>query len=187
MEYRIRRAKAEEALRIAELMLLAMEDIAYQLIGEKDPIKAKQFLSKWISRPQNLYSYQHIWVLEVDHKIAVSMVIYDGSEVEKWREPLLRDLPKELSQRWEVETEAGEYYIDTIATDLAYQGQGLGKKMLQFAIDLIVFQQKKVLGLLVDVVNPKAKRLYRNVGFQEVGKKSLLGHQMEHLQYRPHI
>ena len=74
-------------------------------------------------------------------------------------------------------------YIDTLAVSPNTQGKGIGKQLIQYAIDEVVVKQKKVLGLLVDKDNPAAKRLYERIGFKVVKDIRIFGKVMEHMQY----
>jgi ribosomal protein S18 acetylase RimI-like enzyme len=56
--------------------------------------------------------------------------------------------------------------------------------MFQFLIDEYVHKRDKTLGLLVDKDNPDAKKLYLKLGFEIVGEKTLVGKNMEHLQFK---
>lgn len=67
----IRNAKREESKIIANYIFLAMEEIAYQFIGEKSAEKALQFLSSLTEENGNQYSYENCWVVECENKIDV--------------------------------------------------------------------------------------------------------------------
>ena len=75
-----------------------------------------------------------------------------------------------------------EYYIDALGVAQNMQGKGIGAKLLQFLIDNYVIKNKKTLGLLVDLENTNAKKLYVKLGFKCIGRKTLVGQKMEHLQ-----
>src|SRR5690606_34922964 len=107
-----------------------------------------------------------------------------GSKLDQLRQPVL-DLIKQRYNRIllpEKETGKGEFYIDTLSVDTAHQGKGLGTKLLHYLINEMVQKEGKTIGLLVDLKNPRAKKLYTKTGFKVVGQKALLGHQHEHLQ-----
>ena len=84
----------------------------------------------------------------------------------------------------ELETQTGEIYLDCISVHPKTQGKGFGSQFLNFLINHYVYQQNKTTGLLVDDANPKAKKLYLNLGFKSVGKKTLVGKSLEHLQFK---
>ena len=181
----IRKAKPEDANAIATHILLAMEDIVYQFIGEESREKASQFLVNLIRKKENQYSYENCWVIEVEHEVAAVAVVYDGGKLQELRMPVAQEIKSMFNRDFnpEDETEAGEYYIDSIGVNPLRQGKGLGSKLLQFLINEYVSKQNGTLGLLVDKDNPNAKKLYLKLGFEPVGEKILVGKGMEHLQF----
>ena len=182
----IRKAKPEDANAIATHILLAMEEIVYLFIGEKSREKANQFLVNLIGKKANQYSYENCWVIEIEHKVAAVAVVYDGGKLQELRMPVVREIKSMFNRDFnsEDETEAGEYYIDSIGVNPQLQGKGLGSKLLQFLIDEYVAKRNGTLGLLVDKDNPNAKKLYLKLGFETVGEKTLVGKGMEHLQFK---
>lgn len=182
----IRKAKVEDSKWIANYLLLAMEDIVYQFIGEEDHKKAIDFLLHFVEKENNQYSYQNCWIVEEDNEIIAAVNVYDGAKLHELRKPIAEYITNQLGKHFnpEDETQAGEYYIDTLGVNKKYQGKGIGSKILNFLIDEYVHQKQLTLGLLVDDYNPLAKKLYLKLGFQPVGKKKLLGKNMEHLQIK---
>ena len=180
----IRKAKPEDANAITTHILLAMEDIVYQFIGEESREKASQFLVNLIRKKENQYSYENCWVIEIEHEVAAVAVVYDGNKLQELRMPVAQEIKSMFNKDFnpEDETEAGEYYIDSIGVNPLRQGKGLGSKLLQFLIDEYVVKRNGTLGLLVDKDNPNAKKLYLKLGFEPVGEKILVGKGMEHLQ-----
>lgn len=181
---RIRKAKKEDSAKVAELILLAMREIVYSFIGSEDIKEAYGFIFSLAQQEDNQYSYTNTWVLEEDGQILASLTGYDGSKLDQLRQPVLDLLRRQYNRNLfpEKETGDGEFYIDTLSVATAHQGRGLGTKLLKFLIVEIVQKEGKTLGLLVDFKNPRAKKLYTNIGFKVVGKKPLLGHDHEHLQ-----
>lgn len=180
----VRRATMEDSYLIATYLLLAMEDIVYKFIGEKDYQKAKGFLAYFAERENNQYSYQNCWVAEDEGKVVAAANIYDGARLVELRMPIVQYLKTQFNRDFipEDETQSGEYYIDTLGVNPNQQGKGIGLRMLQFMIDEYVNKQHQTLGLLVDEENPAAKKLYLKLGFRPVGTKVLVGKSMEHLQ-----
>ncbi len=182
----IRRATLEDSDLIATFLLLAMEDVVYQFIGENDYPKAKGFLSYFAARERNQYSYQNCWVAEIEGKVVAAANLYDGARLVELRMPIIQYLKTQFNKDFnpEDETQPGEYYIDTLGVNPNHQGKGIGSKMLQFLIEEYFNKQHQTLGLLVDEDNPAAKNLYLKLGLRPVGKKVLVGKPMEHLQFR---
>ena len=81
------------------------------------------------------------------------------------------------------ETAAGELYVDSLAVDAHHRGQGIAKALLKATILRASRLSLPAVGLLVDKGNPKAEKLYHDVGFRYVGDNQWGGHAMKHLQY----
>ena len=179
----IRKARPNDSQYIAKYLLLAMEDIIYEFIGEKNHQKALEFLMYFTQKENNQYSYQNCWVAEDDEVLAV-VNIYDGAKLIALRKPIEEYIKihhgKDFSP--EDETEAGEFYIDSFGVNPNQQGKGIGSKMLRFLIAEYVVKNQQTIGLLVEENNPSAKKLYQRLGFISVGHKMLVGEKLEHLQ-----
>ena len=81
-----------------------------------------------------------------------------------------------------VETEAGEYYLDSIGVDPSMRSHGIGSRLFKAAIDRAAKEGFTRAGLIVDVDKPKAEALYIRLGFKTVGMKDFFGHPMKHMQ-----
>ncbi|RZK04951.1 MAG: GNAT family N-acetyltransferase, partial [Flavobacterium sp.] len=84
----------------------------------------------------------------------------------------------------ELESEAGEFYIDTLSVDPKFQGKGIGRNLIETVIEKAKSLGFKKVGLLVSTSNPNAKRLYEKIGFKAIGYKNLLDASHQHLVYR---
>jgi len=181
----IRKAQSTEATEIAKLMLLAMRDIVYSFIGEENEQRAIRFLQSMISKKGNQYSFENIVVAEHDSILIGQICCYPGKDVFQLRKPILAELAQNYGRKidLELETQAGEVYIDSLAVSPLARGRGIGKMLLLYAIDRYCKRQNSLLGLLVDRDNPNAKKLYLQLGFREGGRKHIFGKEMFHLQY----
>ncbi|WP_343748626.1 GNAT family N-acetyltransferase [Fluviicola sp.] len=182
----IRRANREESGVITSHILLAMEDIVYQFIGEKSQEKAFCFLESLVEETGNQYSYENCWVTESAGRIVAVAIVYDGAKLQELREPVARKVRSMFHRDFnpEDETQAGEYYIDCVGVSPDQQGKGIGSKLFRFLIDEYAVKRNETLGLLVDKDNPDAKKLYLKLGFEIAGEKTLAGKEMEHLQFK---
>ena len=183
----IRKATLDDAELIATYLLLAMEDIVYLFIGSKDPGKAMEFMLHFVQLPNNQYSYQNCRVAEIDGEIVGAVNLYDGARLHELRQPVYAYIKSEFGQELkpEDETQAGEFYIDSIGVNTRQRGKGIGSMILQYLIEEYINKQRETLGLLVDGENPNARRLYLKMGFKTVGQKLIFGKSMEHLQLNP--
>ncbi|PSR14407.1 MAG: GNAT family N-acetyltransferase [Bacteroidetes bacterium] len=182
----IRTATKEDAPAISEQLFLAMEDILYEFIGVKNQEKAKACLGYFVKRENNLYSFQNCLVAEKDDEILGSINLYDGAKSDLLRAPVLQHIRTHFNENFnpEKETQPGEYYIDSFGVSIPQQGKGIGTELLQFVINKYTLEQQQTLGLLVDEDNPAAKKLYLKLGFKPVGRKTLVGKMMVHLQIK---
>jgi len=180
----IRKATLADSDSITTHLLLAMEEIIYKFIGKRDHEQANAFLLHFVKRADNQYSYLNCWVAEDGHEIVAAVNVYDGADLKELRGPVISYAKNQFNRDLdpEDETQAGEHYIDSLGVSPSQQGKGIGSKILKFLIDEYVTRNKQTLGLLVDEENPNAKKLYLKLGFRPVGKKVLLGKNMEHLQ-----
>ena len=79
------------------------------------------------------------------------------------------------------ETSAGELYLDSLAVEPAWQGQGIAKALLKATAERAARIGCGPVGLLVDSNNPRAERLYASVGFVPAGTNNWGGHPMKHM------
>ncbi|MDR2223264.1 MAG: GNAT family N-acetyltransferase [Flavobacteriaceae bacterium] len=187
MHITIRPAQKADFDVVPELMLQAMEDIVFSFINQVDIEEAINFLTKLYKQPNTLYSYENTFVAINDEEDIVGSVTgYNGDRFEELRQPLLDLMQKHYQNDLvpEAETEGKEYYIDTVAVSPIVQGKGVGSHLLKHIVDHAKEQGYTQVGLLVDLENPNAKRLYSRLGF-ELGKKiELVGGEYYHMYIR---
>ncbi len=181
-----RKAERADAPIMAAHILLAMEDILSAFIGERSPEEAYHFMLGLVEAEGNQYSYENGWVAVAGHEVVASAIVYDGARLHELRAPVKARVRSLFNRAFEPEeeTRAGEHYIDCAGVSPGHQGQGIGSLLFRFLIGEYAIQGNCTLGLLVDRENPRAKRLYLDLGFVPVGEQVLAGKHMEHLQYR---
>lgn len=124
-----------------------------------------------------LYSYRNALLALVDGRPVGLCLCYDGEGYHERRLrtfALFEQAPSEDSEsdepdmdleHAEDETQAGEYYIDSLAVLPEYRGLGIARQLMQAQIE-----HGRSLGLpstlLVDPDNPPALRLYESLGFR---------------------
>jgi len=181
----IRPAYPDDAPQLAKLINMAMLEITFQFINKQDEQEANTFIELLVKEKNNQYSYENIFVIQDLDKIVGHICIYDGAKFHELRKAVWQRIKDIYGHEFDTddETSAGEMYIDTFAICPTVRGKGLGKELLQFAIDHFVKKQKKTLGLLVDKENPNAKKLYEQMGFKVIKTKNIFEKKMEHMQY----
>ena len=130
------------------------------------------------------YSYHCALVAEVDGQAAGVIVGYDGARLQALRQPTLAYICKQAGFMPQIqdETEAGEYYLDTLAVFPPFRHQGVGKALILALCDKAFSEGHQRVGLLVDKDNAKAERLYTSLGFQRINTKQLFDHDLWHMQ-----
>ena len=130
------------------------------------------------------YSYLNTLVAEVDGAVVGALVGYDGARLKELREPIFPLLKQHLGEviNIEDETEACEFYLDSLGVVPEYRGRGIGRALIVAMRNRAFAEGYERVGLIVDVDNPSAERLYTSLGFRRVGNKRFLGHAMHHLQ-----
>lgn len=181
----IRKAIPTDYKQVAPLIVQAMEDLACAFANTNDPTKSYPLFEYFFQQTANQYSFENTLVFEENGKIAGSLIAYDGKYLPKYREPFLKYIAEHYNVRdlvIENETLKGELYIDTISVYPSHQGKGIGKKLLAAIQNKAQAEGHKKIGLLVDLKNPNAKKLYSALGYKSVGSKQLGDGFYEHLQ-----
>ncbi len=131
------------------------------------------------------YSYRNTLVaLDDDGDVMGVCVAYDGAGLAPMREHFLRLMRERFgfdTSRVQDETDASEFYLDSLCVFPEYRGRGIASALIEATAER-ARRAGKPLGLLVDKENPRARRLYERVGFREVGERPFMGIVMDHLQ-----
>ncbi len=184
-------ASIDQAESIASLIMMAMNHECCQNFAGPHHSLADfhRMMTSLVRRDDSQYSYRNAMVALDDttadgHPVVAGVIVgYDGADLHRLREAFLQAAQEFLDQDFrgmDDETQAGEYYIDSLAVDERYRHQGLATLLLKKLIDQK--GQKQPVGLLVDKGNPGAERLYRSLGFEFVNDATWGGHEMRHLQ-----
>ncbi len=130
------------------------------------------------------YSYRNALIAEVDGMPAGVIVAYDGARLDELRTQTLCVLHRYNPDFAfsEDETEAGEYYLDSLCVLPQYRKQGVATQLITALCNKVFAEGHECVGLIVDFDNPDAERLYTSLGFKRIKTRNFLGHQMWHLQ-----
>lgn len=180
MQIQIRPAQSTDAPLLAQIFIYAIgEEAARGYCGE-------DYRSVLITLCQSKgcqYYYGNALVAECDGQPVGGIIGYDGAQLVPLRKVTLdiisRYNPLEVVPQ--DETEAGEFYIDSLGILPQFRGRGIGRELLKAMCHRATQMGHQRIGLLVDKENPNAERLYRSIGFCEVGHKTFFGHHMKHL------
>ena len=178
----IRAAGREDAAAIAEVVAMAIGDevALHDYCGEN----YLGVLTEVAQTDGTQYCWRNTRVAEVDGIVAGAIVGYDGALLGTLREGTFGVVRKHIGRTPTIpnETEAGEYYLDSVGVFTKFRGVGVGRALLKAMRDKAFAEGHQRVGLIVDTDNPQAERLYTAIGFSRVGTRKFFGHQMWHLQ-----
>ena len=182
MEIIIRPAAKEDVRIIAEAVAMAIGTASVVHYCGEDYMTA---LQEAALLEGTQYSYTGALVAEVDGQLAGALCGYDGALLEPLREGTLEVIRKYNPDVRVVddETEAGEFYIDSIGVLPHFRGLGIGAMLLGEMTRRAHEAGHQHVALIVDEDNPSAEKLYTRLGFRRVGIRMFFGHRMWHLRH----
>lgn len=188
----IKNAEPCHAALIADAILEAVgPEITHGLAGENNSVQdVHDLFERLAGRDDTQYSYLNSRIAIDDDGMPMGVCIsYDGGELIRLRRPFFHEANDTLG--WDMtdseidalpgETEPDEFYLDTLMVLPQYRGHGVARALIADAASKSAAAGKP-LGLLCDVDNARAERLYRSVGFVKVGLRPFAGHMMNHMQ-----
>ena len=177
MNIEIRDAKIEDVEIVAWTVLTALD-------METDEMK--KFIDS-CSDESTMYSWKNSIVALVDGVAVGSLIAYDGRRYQQLRhrrwDSLWDDMDKDYLSKVEAEARDGEFYLDSMAIRPEYRGMGIGRMLIEYAIE-----KGKRLGcayssLLVDKDKPKLEAYYKAMGFERFGEMEFFGHYYYRMRY----
>ncbi|MFL2060339.1 GNAT family N-acetyltransferase [Marinilactibacillus psychrotolerans] len=182
----IRDAEPKDIEEIVELFKVILEELDLPVLQNVSWLQLKPALMEAANSSEYRYSYKNAIVKEIDKKVVGFSYGYRGETDKKRDKVLLEVLTKHDLSHFvifqEDETEAGEWYIDSLVVNELFRGFGIGRELLH-----AVYQQAKSsgvdkVGLNVNQSNPKARKLYEKEGFRKSREIELMGHLYTHMQ-----
>lgn len=189
---KIRNATPDDAPFIAEAIMAAVgEDIVNHLAGENNNRKdIHDIFTRLAQRDDSQYSYLNTRIAVSDAGIPMGACIsYDGEDLIRLRRPFFKEANEILGWGLEIEeidslpgeTDADEFYLDTLMTLPQFRGKGVASELIRDAAKK-ARKAGKPLGLLCDTDNFPARKLYNSLGFEYINLRPFAGHDMNHLQ-----
>lgn len=182
MNFQIRQARPDDSQAIAPLIVNAIGEIADHMTAENQPEKILQKLQAMIEGEHTRHSHRFTYVAEVDQSIAGILVLYHGKDAEALDRYLIDQLKQEGHARTiEPEAHLDEWYIDTVSVDPAFQGQGIGSRLFEYAETIVAKNGGGKLALNVDLEKEGAIRLYHRLGFAITEPWTIIGEPFHHM------
>lgn len=175
MKTTIRKAKIEDAPKLAELMNLAGEGIpAYLWECMADPgEEVMAFGTRRVAGTESGFSYTNAHVAERDGAIAGMLLGYRLPD--PYETGPLDEIPAVVRPLVELEALVpGSWYVNAVATDSAYRGQGVGRMLMEEAERLAAESHATMLSLIVAEQNAAAYRLYEMLGYQVYARRPII-------------
>lgn len=188
MEIHLVSAQKHHALAIARLIMQAMNyECCKNFMGPGHTLdEFERMMNMLVLREDSQYSYRNTMVALSNNGGFVGMCVsYDGAHLHELRKAFIDSMKeffnRDMSQMKD-ETGPGELYLDSIAVDESFRGNGIATRLIKAQISKARAMKLPATGLLVDKGNPKAERLYTKLGFKTVGEAWWGGHEMKHMQ-----
>lgn len=187
-EIQVRPAEKNDSEAVARLLMMAwpMDSFLEMNPGMTEDDFAL-IIKSFVEAEDTLYSYRNTIVAVRGEEIAGAMNGYDGALYEMLKKPVTDDFRRRFPDSSSgfglvKETEAGEFYLDSIGVNPAMRSMGIGSKLFSAMLERAAGLGFTKAGLIVDVDKPKAEALYLRLGFKTVGYRDFMGHPMKHMQ-----
>lgn len=177
----IRTAKKEEASQIAGLFMLAWP---VDEIIRSNGITFEQLhasITRIAAAKETIYSYENTFVAEIDGKVIGAICAYDGADYQRLKQPVADTFGHDSGFAMLMETEEGEFYLDSVGVLPEYRGQGTASRLIEAQCERAASLGHKIAGLIVDEDKPQAEALYTRLGFIYIDDKDFFGHRMKHM------
>lgn len=187
-EIQVRPAEKNDSEAVARLLMMAwpMDSFLEMNPGMTEDDFAL-IIKSFVEAEDTLYSYRNTIVAVRGEEIAGAMNGYDGALYEMLKKPVTDDFSRRFPDSSSgfglvKETEAGEFYLDSIGVNPAMRSMGIGSRLFSAMLERAAGLGFTKAGLIVDVDKPKAEALYLRLGFKTVGYRDFMGHPMKHMQ-----
>ncbi|MGM9735319.1 MAG: GNAT family N-acetyltransferase [Candidatus Cryptobacteroides sp.] len=129
----------------------------------------------------SLYWYGHSITAEDTQtgKPVGCLVSYDGAIYEKARKMTFSYAKERLGinpDESDMETKAGEYYLDSMTVLPSYRGQEIGLRLMEAAIGRGMSAGHRRFSLIADKDAPRLRKYYESIGFVEDEEIMFFGH-----------
>ena len=186
MSISVRPATREDARLIAEAVSMAIGSESAVLYCGEDYLHV---LEEVALATGTQYSFENSLIASVGGVPAGAICGYDGARLSPLREKTLSIIRKynPFIHVPDDETEAGEFYLDSVGVLKEFRGQGVGRALLESMTVKAHAEGYEHVALIVDQDNPAAERLYARLGFQRAGIRMFFGHTMWHMLHLNNI
>lgn len=174
----IRKAMIQDQEDVADLVLMASALVFKDILETDDYQTQKDFLMSLYERDDTKYSMNNILVYTINEEVAGCLVYY-ASEDETLLNNNLNNL---LTDGYNFKEEAApnSIYLDSLAVFNKYQGQGISRKLLEYAINNF----ESDLSLLVETYKEHVQSYYERMGFEVIKKVEMFNGELNLMIYK---
>ncbi len=168
-----RPATAADAECLVDFVLMAGEGLPDRVWAEMaEPGESLREVGlRRASRSEGAFSYTNATLFEQNGRVVGGLV---GYKLPDTPEPIGEDFPPEFVPLQELENLAcGTWYVNILGVYDDARGQGVGTAMLARAEANAASEDARGLSIIVFSSNPGAEKLYRNVGYVEVARRTM--------------
>jgi ribosomal protein S18 acetylase RimI-like enzyme len=184
----IRKGKKNDGKALAELIMIVVRQMNLPLVSEIGEEKLAKMFEESIIDPAYRYSSNRALIAEINGKVVGAAFGYHAGDEDIIDASFQKQLEKNgLGDKvlfTDSEAQEGEWYLDTLAVFHDYRGQGIGSELLKNLPQFVKNSGVEFIGLNVDFDNPKAEKLYEQIGFKTTGIMTISGHLYKHMQWR---
>lgn len=151
-----------------------------------------EVFARLAAREDSQYSYLNSRLAKSSDGTPMGVCVsYDGADLMRLRRPFFAEanrtfgwgLTPEEIDAIPGETDKDEFYLDTLMTLSQHRGKGIAGALIMDAKKRAE-KAGKPLGLLCDIENYRARKLYEKSGFEKIGIRPFAGHDMNHFQLK---
>lgn len=139
-------------------------------IGMDNPSeKLLDGVTEMCRREDVLYSWRNTLIAEVSGRVVGALICYDGIRYRQMREvtfPLIAQASGNDFSSMEMETQEGEFYLDSMAVLPEYRRRGVATALLKAGVAQARSLNIPQAAMVVSPENPDAQRLYESLGFR---------------------
>lgn len=174
----LRDARPSDAPFLAECIMAGMHFTDFDKCMTDDMSLILKRLTLCEERPDTLYTYARTRVAELAGQPAGALLSYPGELYKELKESTFKEFWQAFFEEFahdDPETEAGEYYLDSLAVLPAFRRQGIGRALLEDGIRIGRGLGYDQIALVADSDYPHLIRLYESVGFVPAGRRHAFG------------
>ena len=181
----IRPAQASDVPALYDLMVIIWQDMEFEPFVTLDSQTFKQAMIQHLLDTKQKYNYQNCWVYQARHTGQIQGLVlgYPGnleSTYDRLIEQHFGDHTALGDFSLTRESRDDEWYIDMLVVAPQARGFGIASSLIKHLET--IHKPGTVLGLNCDLVNPRAKALYRRLGFEVRDRVTFSGHDYHHMQ-----